>query len=219
MFPPKTENNILSRQEKITLMITYSRTLSSWLLAAMLLASSCGNAGTYHASESADSAGNLNRTKFDTSATSMNTANLLVSLYALGLYDQQASLAVGKHKAPAPVATLATDLGNAQTALNTGIAGLAEKKRVSLPQTLSSDQQQRLQGMIQAGGVKMGRSYVRQITNDQKQMLVTLQEAAKSNDTDVIHWAQDATSRIQEMAEKTGTVQRYLDSVPLARSR
>jgi predicted outer membrane protein len=149
----------------------------------------------------------------------MNTADLLVSLYAAGLYDQQASLAVGKHKAPGPVAALATQIGDAQASMNSGIAGLAEVKRVSLPQTLSSDQHTQLQRMIQAGGIQMGRSYVRQITNDQKQMLVTLQQAAKSNDTDVIHWAQDATARIQEMAEKTGDVQRYLDSLPLGRSR
>jgi predicted outer membrane protein len=199
-------------------MMTHARALSSWLVAAMLLASSCGNSGPNHASDSVDSAGNLNRTKFDTSATSMNTADLLVSLYATGLYDQQASVAVGKHKAPRPVAALATQIGNAQASMNTGIAGLAEKKHVSLPQTLSEDQYKQLQGMIQPGGIEMGRSYVRQITNDQKQMLVTLQQAAQSNDTDVIHWAEDATARIQEMADKTGKVQRYLDSVPLGRN-
>jgi predicted outer membrane protein len=116
------------------------------------------------------------------------------------------------------VAALATQIGNAQASMNTGIAGLAEKKHVSLPQTLSEDQHKQLQGMIQPGGIEMGRSYVRQITNDQKQMLVTLQQAAQSNDTDVIHWAEDATARIQEMADKTGKVQRYLDSVPLGRN-
>lgn len=184
-----------------------------------LLCVSCGQTGTGHSEDSADSAANLNRTKFNTSTPSLKTADFLVSLYAKGLFDQEASEAIQKKKTSRPVGTFATAMDKAQSTLNTQAVALAAKKQVSLPASLSAEQQQLLQGMLQTGGIDMERRYVRQLTNDQKEVLVLLQQGAQSNDTDVIHWSASAATRVQAMLDQGGKVQAYLDSLPLGRSR
>lgn len=184
-----------------------------------LLGVSCGGTGRGHSEGSADSAGNLNRTKFNDSASALSTADYLVSLYARGLYEQQASEAIQKKKDHGPVGRFATAAGSAQSALNKQTAELAAKKNISLPGSLSQDQQQLLQAMLQAGGTDMQRRYLRQWTNDQKAVLVLLQRGAQSNDTDVINWSAQAATRVENLLDKAVSVQAYLDSLPLGRTR
>lgn len=201
-------------------MITFRQSMLIFLMGGMsIMCASCGNTRTDNSGSSVDSAGNLNRTKFNDSPSALTTADFLVSLYAKGLYEQQASEAIGKKKTQGPVGKFATAAAKTQSSLNKETVDLAAKKDVSLPASLSAEQTQLLQGMVEAGGTDMQRQYLRQLTNDQKAVLVLLQRGAQSNDTDVIHWSASAATRVQAMLDKAGIVQAYLDSLPLGRTR
>lgn len=178
---------------------------------------SCGNRGTNHSSDSVDSAQNLNRTKFDTSSSSMNTAQLLVSLYSSGIYDLKASQEVQQKATDAHIRKAAAAIGQAQSKLNQEVSRLADEKQVSLPAAMSADQQQKLNSMLSGQAADIGAQYIRQMVYDHKDVLVILNQGIQSNDKDIVNWVTHTVPTVQSMLDRATSAQSYLDSLPRGR--
>lgn len=184
-----------------------------------LLLMSCGDSGGGHnRSDSADSAQNLNLTKFDTSQSQMNTANMLMSLYSGSLFDAKASRQMARESADNQIKKTALHLAVAHEQLNEQMTQLAAAQQISLPAALTREQQARLNALRQTETAKSAENYIRQMVNDHKDALILLDQAKQSNNQHIATWADKTVSGIQALLDQATTTQSYLDSIPRGRA-
>lgn len=180
---------------------------------------SCNSSGNRNSgysdsgNNSMDSANNLNETKFGRQTTKQQNAQYLMKIYASGLYEIRASKEALKRSDNIDVKDLAKDLIDGYTKLNDKIEKLADQKQISIPGSLTGEQNQQLDRLMQEKATPFDEDYLRQMVNDHKDAINLLNEARQSNDKRIISWANETLPEIQQHLEKVTTCQNAIDSL------
>jgi putative membrane protein len=161
-----------------------------------------------------DSAQNLNTTKFS-SQTKQQNAQYLMKVYRSGLYEISASKIMIQHSSNKEVKNLADFLVNAHQQLNQKIEDLAAKKNISLPGSLTAEQQQLLAILKKGQDEDFNENYLRQMVNDHKEAVTILNQAQQSNEPAIIKWADSTLPKIEDHLDRITTVQNHVDSLQM----
>lgn len=173
--------------------------LSSMIIASMMAFSSCNSNKSEDSKEVAE---DLNEQKFDSTKIEDDT-EFAVEVADEGLLEVKLGELAQTNGASSAVKEFGKMMVTAHSKANEELTALASQKNISLPLSLSADNQKKVDELTSKKGKDFDKAYAALMVDDHKDDLEEFQEAAKEGiDPEVKAWAAGKVATLQQHLEK-----------------